>query len=150
MVNHIKCDIFKSGVNIILHQVNCQGVMGSGIAKQVKEKYPLVFEAYKALCDIKEDKAELLGTAQIVRVGENMHVVNLFAQERYGYRGCFTDYNALRECLEDVNDHFDNEVIAIPYLMGCCRGSGDWNIVYKMIEETFTKNDVLICEYDGG
>lgn len=150
MIKYIKCDIFKSGANIILHQVNCQGVMGSGIAKQVKEKYPLVFEAYKVLCDIKEDKAELLGTAQIVRVGENMYVVNLFAQERYGYRGCFTDYNALRECLEDVNDYFDNEVIAIPYLMGCCRGGGDWNIVRKMIEETFTKNDVLICEYDGG
>ena len=38
MIEHIKCDIFESGADAILHQVNCQGVMGSGIAKQVKEK----------------------------------------------------------------------------------------------------------------
>lgn len=32
-----KCDIF-------CHQVNCQGRMGSGIAKQIRNKYPIVFD----------------------------------------------------------------------------------------------------------
>ena len=43
-------------------------------------------------------------------------------------------------------------IIAIPYLMGCHRGGGDWNVVYAMIEKIFkdSKNDVLICEYNGG
>lgn len=40
MIKHIKGDIFQSGADVILHQVNCQGVMGSGVAKQVREKYP--------------------------------------------------------------------------------------------------------------
>ena len=44
MIKHIKGDIFKSNADAILHQVNCQGVMGSGIAKQVKENFPVVFE----------------------------------------------------------------------------------------------------------
>lgn len=47
MLKHIKGDIFESGAQVILHQVNCQGVMGSGVAKQVREKYPIVFEYYK-------------------------------------------------------------------------------------------------------
>lgn len=151
MIKHIKCDIFKSGADIILHQVNCQGVMGSGVAKQVRVKHPEVFDAYKTLCDIKENKWELLGTAQFVRVDESGYVVNLFAQENFGYDGkCYTDYDALKECLEDVNNYFSGKTIAIPYLMGCYRGGGNWGIVYKMIEEVFNKNDVLICEYDGG
>jgi hypothetical protein len=27
MIEHVKCDIFESGADVILHQVNCQGVM---------------------------------------------------------------------------------------------------------------------------
>lgn len=151
MIKHIKCDIFESGADVILHQVNCQGVMGSGIAKQVREKYPEVFDVYKTLCDIKSDKSELLGTAQFVRVGENGYIVNLFSQENFGYDGkCYTSYDAIRKCLEDVNNYFSNETIAIPYLMGCYRGGGDWNVVYQMIEDIFNRNDVLICEYNGG
>ena len=152
MIKHIKCDIFESGADVILHQVNCQGVMGSGIAKQVKEKYPEVFNAYKTLCDIKEDKSELLGTAQFVRIGKAGYIVNLFAQEKFGYDGkCYTDYEALKECLMDINKYCSDITIAIPYLMGCARGGGDWNVVYKMIEEIFDESiNILICEYDRG
>ena len=41
-MKHIYGDIFLSNADAILHQVNCQGVMGSGVAKQVREKYPIV------------------------------------------------------------------------------------------------------------
>lgn len=154
MIKHIKCDIFKSGATLILHQVNCQGVMGSGIAKQVKEKYPVAYEQYKHKCDMCEP-SQLLGTTQLVKVNDDFYIVNLFAQENYGYDGkCYTDYESLRCCLSTVeyNTNAMNEVIAIPYLMGCHRGGGDWNVVYKMIEEVFADHDgdVLICEYNGG
>ena len=43
-------NIFDCTENIIVHQTNCQGVMGSGIAKQVKERYPEVFNAYYHYC----------------------------------------------------------------------------------------------------
>lgn len=153
MIEHIKCDIFKSGADVICHQVNCQGVMGSGIAKQVKEKYPVVYESYKRLCDSKKDSpAELLGFCQGFKAYDN-YIINVFAQEKFGYDGkCYTSYDALRKCLETVKSRFNNNTIAIPYLMGCHRGGGDWNIVYKMIEEVFNNSDceVLICEYNGG
>ena len=156
MIKHIKCDIFESGADIILHQVNCQGVMGSGIAKQVREKYPHVFTRYKQLCNDRQDQKDLLGVVQMVGVDigyKPIYIGNLFAQLHYGYDGkCYTDYNALKTCLEAVRDHhmFNNPVIAIPYLMGCHRGGGDWNVVYKMIEKIFQDHNVLICEYNGG
>jgi O-acetyl-ADP-ribose deacetylase (regulator of RNase III) len=156
MIKHIKCDIFESGADVICHQVNCQGVMGSGVAKQVRERYPDVFTYYKERCDYWRNSdfgsSVLLGGIQVVPI-ETGWIVNLLAQDKFGYDGkCYTDYNALRRCLEKVKDEFHEETIAIPYLMGCHRGGGDWNIVYKMIEEVFADSDceVLICEYNGG
>ena len=160
MIKHIKCDIFESGAHVICHQVNCQGVMGSGIAKQVRTKYPNVYTEYKKWCDISSPKA-LLGKSQFVETVEKydtsfLGIFNLFGQEKFGYDGkCYTDYNALYKCFTKVKECLPTDrkyTVAIPYLMGCHRGGGDWNIVYKMIEEVFGDSDceVLICEYNGG
>lgn len=160
MIKHIKCDIFESGADIICHQVNCQGVMGSGIAKQVREKYPWVYGTYKSFCDgvtlvHKQNPSFMLGTALPVFIDETTVIENLFGQEKYGYNGnCYTDYKKLKQALEIVLLRYKGtgRIIAFPYLMGCHRGGGDWNIVYKMIEDIFTDSDceVLICEYNGG
>ena len=153
MIKHIKCDIFESGADVICHQVNCQGVMGSGIAKQVREKYPNVYKEYKDLCDLEFDPKNLLGIAQPVQANNKIIIVNIFAQENFGYDGkCYTDYDALREGFKTVYKSNKDDIIAIPYLMGCHRGGGSWDIVYKMIEEIFGDSDceVLICEYNGG
>lgn len=165
MLKHIKGDIFESKADFILHQVNCQGVMGSGVAKQVREKYPVVFQWYKQWCDeYREvakhlDKHPLLGKVQIVykenkrydQLEDKQAIVNLYAQDKYGYDGnCYTDYEALRQCLEAVNKALAGYTIAIPYLMACHRGGGDWSVVSKMIEETLTDCDVTLYEYCGG
>ncbi len=151
MIKHIKCDIFKSGADIICHQVNCQGVMGSGIAKQVKDRYPSVYEEYKRVCRLAPTPSSLLGLALGVRTNEDVVIVNLFAQENYGYDGKqYTSYGALKNCFESVRNSFSNQKIAIPYLLGCHRGGGDWNVVYAMIKEIFADCDVILCEYNGG
>lgn len=163
-MKYVKDDIFNSNADAILHQVNCQGVMGSGIAKQIKEKYPAVFKYYKALCDgdkktrkkLGFSKSSLLGWAQVCykedylvgHVKDTQVIVNLFAQDRYGKDGrCYTDYSALNKCLEQVNKRFAGKSVAIPYLMGCGLAGGDWNIVSKLIEETLTDCDVILYEY---
>ena len=151
MIKHIKCDIFESGADVICHQVNCQGVMGSCVAKQVRERYPEVYEKYKMDCDFQRGR---LGKIQVVAVNQSQSIINLFAQDNYGYDGkCYTDYRALEECLKRVRAFCSerHQTIAFPYLMSCARGGGDWNIAYKMIEDIFKDydEDILICEYDG-
>lgn len=153
MIKHIKCNIFESGADVILHQVNCQGVMGGGVARQVKERFPEVFKYYKELCDSMTDKSKLLGNVLSVCVDDTHWVVNIFAQNKFGYDGgCYTDYEALQRGFEHANRLVCGKTIAIPYLIGCVRGGGSWNIVYPMIEKAFGdgRNDVLICEYNGG
>ena len=154
MIKHIKCDIFESGADYILHQVNCKGVMGSGIAKQVKDKYPKVYEEYKRWCNTMP-KTHLLGLAQFVSTKDLYNtsfrgIVNIYGQYSYGYNGdCYTDYDALRSALTIFRDHLLLPcTIAIPYKMSSDRGGGKWEIVYGIIEEVFKNSNinVLICE----
>ena len=156
MVIQVERNLFESEADVILHQVNCQGVMGSGVAKQVRERYPWVFATYKDLCEgvpLSERAEWLLGRCQLVFIDEKRRVGNLFAQDQYGYDGkCYTNYEALRQALEIADQRCKNLTIAVPYLMGCHRGGGDWSIVEKMIHEVFddSVNFLMICKYEGG
>ena len=57
----------------------------------------------------------------------------------------------IRELYRSMAD-FDGRTVtvAIPSLMGCHRGGGDWEIVSKMIEEELTACDVTLNRYTGG
>lgn len=132
--------------NIIMHQVNCQGVMGSGVAKQIKEKYPSVYAAYSSWCKEHNNNPHfLLGSMLPVATGEDGKIVlNLFAQEKYGRDKCYTDYGALRRCLQRVNFAYHGCSLALPYGMSCGLGGGDWRIVAKIIEEELKDCDVYV------
>ena len=162
MIQHLQCSVFDTYASIIAHQVNCQGVMGSGVAAQVKRKYPEAYRAYKDFCDENAHyKVGLLGKAQLCTVSYNpdgtprIYVANLFGQLDYGRNKCYvyTDYVALRQCLTALSQFAkqENLIIAMPYKMGCDRGNGDWDrVVYPMIEEIFAQNTLLICRLERG
>jgi len=40
-------DILKVKSGFIVHQVNCQKVMGGGLALAIRKKWPIVYERYK-------------------------------------------------------------------------------------------------------
>lgn len=160
MLKIIDGDIFESGADIIAHQVNCQGVMGSGVAKQAREKYPQMYEVYRKDCAAaKEVGIPILGSCLLYEIGGDRYIANLFGQENFGYDGsCYTDYEKLRTALARLREkskdlsklHGRKMAVAIPYLMGCHRGGGDWEIVSKMIEEELTDCDVTLYRYTGG
>ena len=50
----INGDIFTCKEEIIVHQTNCMGVIGSGLAALVKKKYPDVFKGYYHFCRFQE------------------------------------------------------------------------------------------------
>jgi len=153
-INHLYGDLLKSKVPIILHQVNYKGAMNSGIAKQIREAFPEVYSSYKYYCQVQID---LLGRAFATIIDpkhkSNIQVViNIFSQEDYGYDNkCYTDYKALEKALYQVKQYSFPQ-IALPYKMGCCRGGGDWDKVYSIIEKVFkdTDTEIFIYELDKG
>lgn len=136
-------DLFTTTATIIAHQVNCQGKMGSGVALQVKQKYPTAFEEYLQKC---QSNNTLLGYIQIIPQSDGHIICNMFAQDNYGYDGRqYTDTTALQDCFIKLKQYATekNISVAIPYKIGCCRGGADWdNEVYPIIEKLFSDESV--------
>lgn len=149
MIKIINGNILDAKEDYIGHQVNCHGVMGAGLAKQLRNKSKLVFSSYKSLCD-RSDPRELLGTVQVVRVAENKYVANIFGQLNYGRSKLNTDYDALRKALVQLKteaEYYDKS-IALPYGIGCGLAGGDWDVVYRLIDEVFEDYDVTLYKFN--
>ena len=46
----ITTSIFESGIHIAVNPVNTVGVMGAGLALEFKQRYPKMYQAYRAAC----------------------------------------------------------------------------------------------------
>jgi len=58
----IEGDLLNAPFQVIAHQVNCMGVMGAGVAKSLRLKYPGLYESYKEMCSLYErNRKDLLG-----------------------------------------------------------------------------------------
>lgn len=47
MIEIIEGNLFDTDAKFICHQVNCMGKMDSGVALQIKQRFPHVYEEYK-------------------------------------------------------------------------------------------------------
>ena len=138
IVEHSNLLEVKSG--IICHQVNCVGAMGAGLALQIKNKWPKVFESYKRDCDLfVEDPTRLVGHVQDVLIRDNLVVANCFGQVYPGRNRVMTDYFAWDAILDKVNDlsNYFSLDIHFPYMIGCGLAGGDWNVMSEKIERHF-------------
>lgn len=149
----INKDILTVEKGVICQQVNCQGVMGSGLAKAIRDKWPIVYEQYKNFRSLRD--LVLLGQYHYVNVAPDLWVCNIFGQLNYGYDGKrYTDYGALKMAFINMMDLClsakcgyevkENTVHYFPFRFGCDRGGGDWSIVSQMIEFYFP--NAIICK----
>ncbi|MBU8727087.1 MULTISPECIES: macro domain-containing protein [Bacillus] len=148
MIKTVDGNILEASEDIICHQVNCKGVMGAGLAKQIKSKYPNVYKEYKQLCTEQVD--DLLSSVQLISTNDRKTIANLFAQTGYGRKRMQTDYDALRSCLQSLKDtvtHSNQTSIAIPYGIGCGLAGGDWTIVEEMIEDVLGDCEVTVYQF---
>lgn len=142
----IEKDILTVEKGIICQQVNCQGVMASGLAKAIREKWPVVYDEYIKTFRLFKNKHDfqLLGKHLYVNVKPDLWVCNIFGQLNYGYdKQRYTDYGALMAAFEDME--VNRIPFFFPYNFGCDRGGADWAIVSKMIEYYFP--DATICKF---
>lgn len=155
MIHYVKGNLLDSDCDYICHQVNCQGVMGSGIAKQIRERWPEVYESYRRYCDTYHfDADDLLGGADIMPIEDGTRsVINMFAQNKYGYDGArYTSYDAFDECLRTIRWLVPaNKGISIgfPKNIGCGLGGGNWKVISALIEAILGEDyEVYIYELE--
>ena len=137
-------DLLNTRAKYICHQVNCKGRMGSGVAKQIRARYPEVYADYLRMCNEgnnKKDPFWTFGQSQFVQCNDGKVVINMFAQSSYGYDGAlYTDYGAFQSCLLRIKEGVPvGDAIAMPYLIGCGLGGGDWETIFTLIENTLAE-----------
>lgn len=136
-LTYIKGNLLDAQEKVIAHQVNCRGVMGGGIAKSIKKKYPIVYEKYLERYKEEKGREEMLaGTIDIIYANENRTVINLYGQDSYGRNGRYTNYAYLSSAFLKMFERLrlnGIEAVAVPYKIGCGLGGGDWTIIESLL-----------------
>lgn len=102
---------------VIIHGCNAQGVMGSGVAKIVKDLYPHAYLAYKQV-----HRRYGLKVGQVVvapQVLDGPIIANAITQEFYGRDGKqYASYDGIIVALEQVAKQFPDKEIHLPLIGG--------------------------------
>lgn len=123
-------DVFTTDAYYIAHGVNVDGVMGAGIAKTIREKFPTNYWFYKDACS----NGTLKPGGLVGKLDRGKVILNLATQDRPGanarYEWVFE--SMLRAATAVNKDKHNRKAIAIPQI-GCGIGGLSWSGVRAVI-----------------
>lgn len=129
---------------VIIQQVNAQGVMGSGIAKAIRDKWPVVWDEYTARIGPaytqKNSGADLLGTVIITQVEPRVIIASMVGQQFFRKKNDpegrrYTSYDALDVAFTELAGLLRGLDVQLHYpLLGSDRGGAHWPIVKSIID----------------
>ena len=148
-VRYIEKDITTVDVGVVAHGVNCSGAMNSGVAKAIRNRWPLVYEKFK----IHPKGRGVLGEADFVYIPEEEVVVaNCYTQVFYGYGGGkYADPEAIKCAMARVMHIADLQCLHV-YIpkIGCGLGGLNWKKdVEPIIEELadiHERINIYVCD----
>lgn len=145
MIVYEQGDCIKSDLpnHICFHGVNCVGAFSAGIARQIRDTYPIVYKLYMA----KHRKPGWsLGDVQMVRMAPNeinpscLYIANMATQHDVnigGNRKVQVSYQALELCFKKLLEWCHQK--RIEYVVGPKIGSGlaggDWKRIESIINK---------------
>lgn len=147
----IQGDLTSIQNGYIMHQVNCQNVMGAGVAKALYSKHPKVKQAYHEFATKYPNPTDRLGKIQPVSLesNPNLKIFNAYTQLYYGNsaktKKVYTDEEKLIDALTrfDQRAKQDNQPAYVPAKIGCGLAGGDWNRIKKHILDN---TNIIIVE----
>lgn len=128
----------------IVHQCNLYHTFGSGLALQIKNKYPMAVNA-----DLQTTRGDLtkLGWYTRALTNDGKVVLNLYSQVGISATQRTTSYDKMFEGLTRVKQALESPGesewtsksihLGIPYKLGCGLAGGSWKIVCAIIGEIF-------------
>ena len=145
---YIQGSILDAPQKYIAHGVNCQNVMGSGVARVLFEKYPRVKEDYHTTYKVIVNnigRHELLGGYDTSCQDDGKIILNCFTQDKYGYNNeKLVSYDAIYKIFKSISESQVKE-IAIPKI-GAGLAGGNWEIVSRIIDDA-TGDDLDVYVY---
>jgi len=138
--------------DVIIHGCNCFNKMRSGIANQIRKKYP---EAEETDSITKKGDINKLGKFSLIRTsdkGGKRVVINAYTQykwwDKISTKPTLVDYDAVRMVFREVYNMYGGTCIKIGYpKIGAGLAGGDWDIISKIIDEELGDMDHTLVEY---
>lgn len=143
MIKILIGNIFDSEMDVLVNTVNCVGVMGKGIAKDFKDKYPLMFKEYKKECD-----AHHLKTGVLYPYYENgeVKIINFPTKQHWHSPSKLSYIVDGLQWFVDNYESMDIKSIAFPAL-GCGNGGLSWDSVGPLMYQTLKPLPITIEIY---
>lgn len=136
---------------IKVHGCNSHGVMRSGIAKEIRDRHPAVFEEYRKTYE--EQGWLALGQTIWVETEDGMFV-NGITQKNYGRDKSvvYVDYKAISDVIDNIDRTLEEEAevvhVAFP-LIGAGLANGDWTVISGIIEDRSVYFQPIVYLFDG-
>lgn len=139
-------NLLEAQEDILVHQVNIDGIMGGGIAKQIADKFPKVEEEYIRFCKKYNNSYNLLKSKVDLTEENGKYVANMFSQRK----DFTTDYGAMEIALTTIRDYAEQEqlTVAMPFKIGCGISNGDFNLVLDVISKVFKNHEVVLYKLE--
>lgn len=136
MIEYRKGNLLDVEHGIIAHGCNSYGVMGSGVALAVKQKYLSAFVRYQTYCQ-KFQCTGILGDIVYEAIEDDLIIANMITQKDFGREPFrrYVSYDAIDDCFKEVTKiaQINGLTIHIPKI-GAGLGNGDWSVIEKIIE----------------
>lgn len=142
-INYQSGNLLDVTSGLIVHGCNAQGVMGSGIALQLKQRYPGMFSQYVE--DVNRWSHQ--GTQRHLCMGkvswyfhDDLVIASCITQKFYGKDGAkYVSYDAIDECASEIDDitsigglaNVDH--IHLPKI-GAGLGGGSWDVIAEILK----------------
>lgn len=148
MIEYKVGDILADESEALVNSVNCVGVMGKGIARQFKDRFPANFRAYHDVCE----RGDLKLGSVFVYVNNMMwsprYIINFPTKDHWRSRSKLTDIEMGIAALKDEIVKRRIRSIAIPPL-GSGLGGLSWTDVKPLIETALGDlADVRVTVYE--
>lgn len=133
MIDYTSGDISRADAEAIVNTVNCVGIMGRGVALQIKKEFPKNFKAYKAACERNEVQLGKMFVFETNMFTNPKYIINFPTKKHWRSKSYMEDIESGLKTLVDTIQHYKIRSIAVPAL-GSGNGGLDWNEVHPRIE----------------
>jgi len=142
-IEYIQGDLFNTEIDTIAHGCNAQGVMGSGVAKIVRDQYKEAYDYYIEVAKLGSEKYNrILPLGSIIPCEANGKlIINAITQESYGRaKQRYVSYDAVAQAMNRIERRYGASSersigqIAMPQI-GAGLGGGNWEVIAAIIED---------------
>ena len=139
-------NIFKSKSTALVNTVNCVGVMGAGIAKEFKLRFPEMFKDYVKKCNTNEIR---IGKLDIYKINDRKIIINFPTKDHWKYPSKLEYIE--KGLIDFVKNYKSWNIISIAFpQLGCGKGGLKWNDVKYLMKEYLIDLDINIEVYVSG